>query len=60
MWIIYNLEMPFFERYKINKGPWPWHKNKDEWKKLFKKSMILTLFNNFVVFPLAILGGVLI
>jgi hypothetical protein len=27
MYLIYNLEIPFFERYKITSEPWPWVKN---------------------------------
>lgn len=25
MWVIYHIELPFFERYKINSNPWPWN-----------------------------------
>ena len=25
MWAIYHIELPFFERYKINNEKWPWY-----------------------------------
>jgi hypothetical protein len=31
MWIIYHIEHPFFERYKISSNPWPWYENRVEW-----------------------------
>jgi sterol desaturase/sphingolipid hydroxylase (fatty acid hydroxylase superfamily) len=31
--MIYRLELPFFERYKITKEAWPWHENREEWMK---------------------------
>jgi hypothetical protein len=24
MYLIYHIELPFFERYKISNEPWPW------------------------------------
>lgn len=27
MWAIYEIELPFFERYKISQDPWPWKEN---------------------------------
>jgi hypothetical protein len=41
MWVIYHLEWPFFERYKISKEPWPWNENKEEWKKKVVESLKL-------------------
>ena len=55
MWLIYHVELPFFERYKINPEPWPWHENKEEWNRLVKKSILLVGFNNLVVLPLTLL-----
>jgi tetrahydromethanopterin S-methyltransferase subunit D len=25
LWIVYHIEHPFFERYKVGPEPWPWH-----------------------------------
>jgi sterol desaturase/sphingolipid hydroxylase (fatty acid hydroxylase superfamily) len=51
MWYIYHIEHPFFERYKINRDPWPWYADKKEWNKLLKKSLLLVGFNVLVVLP---------
>jgi sterol desaturase/sphingolipid hydroxylase (fatty acid hydroxylase superfamily) len=51
MWAIYRIELPFFERYKINSNPWPWYENKAEWKVLMAKSIKLTAFNALVTLP---------
>lgn len=56
MWLIYHLEVPFFERYKINSEPWPWKKDKKLWKEFLCKSILLVSFNMLVTFPLASLG----
>ena len=54
MWLIYHIELPFFERYKISSDPWPWVENKDEWMKLLRKSIALVGFNNLVSLPLTV------
>jgi sterol desaturase/sphingolipid hydroxylase (fatty acid hydroxylase superfamily) len=59
MWVIYHIEHPFFERYKINHDPWPWKENREEWNKLLKKSLRLVGFNTLVVFPSVVLLSVL-
>jgi hypothetical protein len=41
MWLVYHLEHPFFEKYKISKEPWPWNENKTEWVAKVKKSIVL-------------------
>lgn len=57
MWAIYHVELPFFERYKINPNPWPWHENKEEWNHLVKKSLLLCTFNGLVSLPLLLFGS---
>lgn len=54
MWFIYHIELPFFERYKINHEPWPWNQNRAEWNKLLWKSIKLVYFNILVVLPTAV------
>lgn len=56
MYLIYRIEHPFFERYKINPDPWPWQENRDEWIKLMKKSLLLVTFNSFVSLPALLIG----
>jgi hypothetical protein len=41
MYIIYYVELPFFEKHKINNAPWPWKENKEEWVKKLKKSLMI-------------------
>jgi hypothetical protein len=57
MWAIYHVELPFFERYKINPNPWPWYENKEEWNHLVKKSLLLCTFNGLVSLPLLLFGS---
>ncbi len=54
MWLIYHIELPFFERYKISSDPWPWAENKEEWNILLKKSIALVGFNNLVSTPITL------
>ncbi|CAD8063789.1 unnamed protein product [Paramecium primaurelia] len=42
--IIYYLNHPFFEQFKVEKKPWPWHQNKQEWIKLRNET-----FKNFSI-----------
>jgi len=60
MWAIYYIELPFFERYKINREPWPWNKDKEEWRKLIKKTLLLVGANIFIVLPIALLTPLLL
>lgn len=52
MWIIYHIEHPFFERYKINHDPWPWYENRTEWDDLLWKSIKLVAVNACIIVPL--------
>ena len=58
MWTIYHLELPFFERYKINSAPWPWYQNEVEWRDLLKKSILICTFNSLVSLPILLLLSV--
>lgn len=58
MWVIYYLEIPFFERYKINRDPWPWNKDPEEWMRVIKKTLLLVSFNVLVCLPLVIVSNV--
>jgi len=31
LWLVYHLEWPFFERYKITREPWPWNADPQKW-----------------------------
>jgi len=54
MYIIYKLELDFFERYKVHEFEWPWNVNKSEWVKFLSKSLLVIAFNQFVCVPLVI------
>jgi len=54
MWIIYKLELNFFERYKVHDKEWPW-KNPNEsvkWRKLLKETLIIISINHLIILPL--------
>lgn len=53
---VYNMELPFFEQYKISDKPWPWRKDQpqhiqDAFWKLSWRSIKLFLFNNLILIP---------
>ena len=50
-WIVYHIEHPFFEQYKIIKEPWPWNQDRKAWNELLKRSIIVVIFNNAVIIP---------
>lgn len=53
MWIIYKLESPFFERYKVHDKPWPWmDKDNGNWKKLLNESLLIIGVNHLIILPL--------
>lgn len=53
-YVIYKLEHPFFEQYKISDDPWPWQKDKEAWRKLFWESVIRVGINNLVFTPVVL------
>lgn len=51
LWVIYHIEHPFFERYKVMKEPWPWQNDKKEWVTFLKKTLKQIAINNLIVLP---------
>ena len=51
-WIIYKVELDFFERYKTNDKPWPWKSNPEKWNKQIKRTFLFLFFNHLIVSPL--------
>ena len=54
--LIYYLEIPFFEQYKIGKGPWPW-KDKDpkkvkKWWHFIYCTIARVAFNAVILVPI--------
>jgi len=60
MWIIYKLELPFFERYKCDDKPWPWKENPEKWNLLLKDTAKNIFLNQFVLLPVLQMGFALI
>jgi sterol desaturase/sphingolipid hydroxylase (fatty acid hydroxylase superfamily) len=52
--LLYRIEHPFFEKYKLSSKPWPWNKDNKKWKIMFKKTMRVILINALVVFPIVV------
>jgi len=55
-WLIYHLELPFFEQYKISKTPWPWKVDTtkpegraalSKWRWFAFKSFLVAQFNSW-------------
>jgi sterol desaturase/sphingolipid hydroxylase (fatty acid hydroxylase superfamily) len=55
-WVIYKIELPFFERYKTQDRPWPWKENPEKWNKQIKRTFFFLLINHYLVIPLMTLG----
>jgi len=55
MWIIYKLESPFFERYKVHDKEWPWKRNAEEWRKTLKETIMYLFVNQVLIMPLLVL-----
>jgi len=51
MYIIYHLEWPFFEKYKVTKNPWPWNDKNEDWPGTLKKTLITLFINHFICTP---------
>jgi sterol desaturase/sphingolipid hydroxylase (fatty acid hydroxylase superfamily) len=60
MWVIYKLELPFFERYKCQDKPWPWKDDPAKWNQLLKDTAWNILLNQFVLLPAFFLGFLMI
>ena len=52
MYVIYHIEHPFFERYKINDRPWPWNNKGDDWNSMLRSTLKILAFNHFIVLPI--------
>ena len=49
-WVIYRLELPFFEQYRVFKEePWPWKADPEGWRQKIIKAFLYCVFNNFFV-----------
>ncbi len=55
MCIIYKLDHPFFERYKVHDKAWPWKKNLEEWHKTLKETIIMIFINHVIILPFVLL-----
>lgn len=51
--IMYYLNWPMFERFKISSEPWPWQSNPD-FPKAFKDLLKLALFNQIITVPITL------
>ena len=52
--ILYYLEIPFFEKFKIDPRPWPWKTDKKKWKRDLKKLLFTNFRNFYVIAPIVI------
>lgn len=55
MALIYLVQHPFFEQFKIQKKPWPWHRSAEEssaYFALIRKSFALIAFNHWIIAPI--------
>jgi sterol desaturase/sphingolipid hydroxylase (fatty acid hydroxylase superfamily) len=51
-YVIYKLELDYFERYKVNNMPWPWKSDPAKWRVQLRKSILLISFNALVIAPI--------
>ena len=49
--VLYYLNLPFFERYKVLEEPWPWQEDPEAFWKLVKKTAKLYFFNIYAQKP---------
>ena len=50
--LLYWLELPFFEQYKVSNEPWPWKADHKKWRDLLFQSIALVGINNVLMIPL--------
>jgi len=60
LYLIYRIELPFFERYKISANPWPWYEDPDGWRTQIKKTIFNVSFNNMFMIPFAMIIDLLV
>lgn len=53
LYFVYVSENPFLERYRIHNEIWPWKKDKEEWKKLLKETILYLFINQYIVSAIA-------
>ena len=57
---LYSLNIPFLEKFKVNKHPWPWEsgeKVRQDYKKNLNTAIFLSVFNLlFIAYPISILS----
>ena len=51
---LYYMEIPFFEKYKVQNIIWPWKSNPEAFKKLLWRSAYVLSFNKFILGPILI------
>jgi methylsterol monooxygenase/4-alpha-methyl-delta7-sterol-4alpha-methyl oxidase len=56
--LLYHFKISFFEKYKVIDEPWPWESDKEGWRSLVVKSLLLTLANQFIITPILLLWDV--
>ena len=49
--VLYGLQLPFFEQFKVNNLEWPWIEDNERFWKLFKLAMKNYVINLFFIFP---------
>lgn len=50
----YKHKIPFFEQFRVNDKPWPWEKNEESWLLVYKKTLKMLFFQQYILFPLSI------
>ena len=55
----YRGKFAFIEKYKSVEDPWPWESDKQEWNKLFWRSIRLSVFNAVVMNTLLVAPTIL-
>lgn len=56
LYIVYSLDHPFFEQFKIQSKPWPWRgtlREKEKWNLLLTQTIPVLLLNHLVILPLS-------
>jgi methylsterol monooxygenase len=51
-YVIYHIEHPFFEQYKVHDQEWPWKENRKEWNRVLWQATKLLLINHLLVVPI--------
>jgi len=58
MYVIYSLNHPFFEQFKVQKKVWPWldenKETREQWRSLVNRALLVVTFNEFIIVPVMI------